>query len=514
MKKLIRLIIIVQVLFISSAWAETATVTLSDIDIIRFEGTIDSLSVAERAGIVTQRIQKAFKDSNLQPSDLIIKENQQATDIFLKDHLVMTLTDGDAQAKSISRDELVRQTSQLIKKAIDKQLLNNKPHGVLKAIVLLVLTTVLFGICLYAIIVFFPRLQNSMEELLRQKLKPIKIHSIEILKTDRVMQILSAFLSLIKTIIILLLLYVYVPTVLSFFPWTAKFAPKLFDFVLSPLKTIFHALVSFLPNLFLVIVISYLAFVVLRFLKLFFTEIEKGEIHINGFYRDWAIPTYKLVRILIWTFALIIIFPYLPGSGSPAFQGISVFLGILLSLGSSSAIANIIGGVVITYMRPFRIGDRVKIADTEGDIIEKNLLVTRIRTTKNVEISIPNSMILNSHIINYSTISYSTGVILHTTVTIGYDVPWRIVHKLLLSAADRTPEILKSPEPFVLQSGLNDFYVSYELNAYTKEPNKMAMIYSVLHQNIQDAFNAEGVEIMSPHYIATRNGNKSTINNG
>ena len=172
---------------------------------------------------------------------------------------------------------------------------------------------------------------------------------------------------------------------------------------------------------------------------------------------------------------------------------------------------NIIGGIVITYMRPFIIGDRVKIADTIGDITEKTLLVTRIRTIKNVDITIPNAMVLGSHIINYSTSAKNKGLILHTTVTIGYDAPWRKVHELLKAAAAATENVLTEPAPFILQTALDDFYVHYELNAYTDKPNIMANIYSNLHQNIQDKFNEGGVEIMSSHYSTIRDGNQVTI---
>lgn len=175
-------------------------------------------------------------------------------------------------------------------------------------------------------------------------------------------------------------------------------------------------------------------------------------------------------------------------------------------------ISNVVAGVILTYMRPFQLGDRVKIADTVGDIIEKTLLVTRVRTIKNVDITIPNSLILGAHIINFSSSSFNPPpLILHTSVTIGYDAPWRTVHELLKKAAAATPHILKTPEPFVLQTALNDFYVSYEINAYTDEPNLMATIYSDLHQQIQDTFNEAGLEIMSPHYTQVRDGNKTTI---
>lgn len=247
---------------------------------------------------------------------------------------------------------------------------------------------------------------------------------------------------------------------------------------------------------------------VIRFSRFLFNEVERQNITLPGFYPDWALPSFKIVRFLIIAFAVVMAFPYLPGSDSPAFKGVSVFLGVLFSLGSSSAVANVVAGVILTYMRAFCVGDRVKIADTMGDVIEKNLLVTRIRTAKNVDVTVPNAMVLGSHIINYSS---SAQLILNTTVTIGYDVPWRQVHELLLAAARSTERIMAEPKPFVLQTALNDFYVSYELNAYTDAPSAMATIYSELHARIQDSFNEAGVEIMSPHYSTLRDGNPTTI---
>lgn len=207
----------------------------------------------------------------------------------------------------------------------------------------------------------------------------------------------------------------------------------------------------------------------------------------------------------------IVIFPYLPGSDSPIFQGVTVLLGLVFSFGSTSAVSNIIAGIVITYMRPFKIGDRVKIGDVTGDIVHKDLLVTRVRTIKNEDVTVPNSTILTNHIINYSSSAVNLGLIIHSTVTIGYDAPWKKVHELLINAALETDGVLKNPLPFVLQTSLDDWYVSYQINAYTNEPNSQASIYSKLHSNIQEKFNEGGVEIMSPHYHAMRDGNTTTI---
>jgi len=314
-----------------------------------------------------------------------------------------------------------------------------------------------------------------------------------------------------RLVAVLLLFYFYLPLVFSFFPWTRGLAGTLFGYLLSPLAAVWRGLLSFLPNIFFIGVIAVVTHYTNRLIGWFFHEVGKGTISLPGFYKDWAAPSFKIVRFLVIAFALVVVFPYLPGAGSPAFQGVGVFLGLLFSLGSASAIGNTIAGVVLTYTRAFNLGDRVKIADTTGDVIEKTLLVTRVRTTKNVDITIPNALVLGSHIINFSSSAQQRGLILHTTVTIGYDVPWKKVHELLISAARSTQDILPEPTPFVLQTSLDDFYVSYELNAYTNQPGIMARIYSELHQNIQDKFNEAGVEIMSPHYSAMREGNQTTV---
>jgi small-conductance mechanosensitive channel len=317
---------------------------------------------------------------------------------------------------------------------------------------------------------------------------------------------------LIRILVIILTVYLSFPLLFSIFPETRMWTATLLKWIINPARQALMAFIAFLPNLFTILVIFFIFRYAIRGIRYFVVQIEKEEIQISGFHADWAQPTFRLLKFLLYAFMLILIFPYLPGSGSPAFQGVSVFLGILLSLGSSSAIANLVAGMVITYMRPFRVGDRVKIGDITGDIVEKTTLVTRIRTVKNEDVTVPNSAVLSSSTINYSTHAArpDSGLIIHTTVTIGYDAPWEDVHRVLLEAAARTGLILKDPPPFVLQTSLDDFYVSYQINGYTKEANNQAMLYSQLHQNIQTCFNEAGIEIMSPHYRALRDGNMTT----
>ena len=303
----------------------------------------------------------------------------------------------------------------------------------------------------------------------------------------------------------------YLTVTLGFFSSTREISHTVSSWVLSQLESLGQSALNYLPDLLVVVVIALATNYLVRLLRLVFGEIRKGNLKIRGFYPDWAEPTEKLIRLLVLCLAVIVAFPYLPGAKSPAFQGISIFLGVLLSLGSSSAVANAIAGVILTYMRSYLVGDWIQIGETTGEVTEKNLLVTRILTPKAEIITIPNATVMSGSVKNYSVEAKKNGVIFHTTATIGYDAAWRTVHQLLISAALATKHVLQQPAPFILQTRLDDFYVAYELNAYTDVPREMLNIFSDLHQNIQDKFNEAGVEICSPHYSSLRDGNVIAI---
>lgn len=295
------------------------------------------------------------------------------------------------------------------------------------------------------------------------------------------------------------------------FSATAPMADTWIDWIKDPVKGIVTAFVEYLPNLGFLVVWGFVIYWSIRILRGLSRWIEESLIVIPGFHPEWAEPTYRILAFLMVAFALVVAFPYLPGGKTPAFQGVSIFIGVLISLGSGSAMGNVISGILLTYTRSFRIGDRIKIGDQTGDVIERSIFVTRIRTIKNEEIFIPNSTVMASPIVNYTQGRLAGGLILYTVITIGYDAPWRQIHQLMAHAATRTDGILKEPPPFVLQTALNDYNVSYQINAYTDRPQEMERIYSDLHQNLQDTFNEAGVEIMSPSYHSVRDGNQVTI---
>ncbi|WP_165498788.1 mechanosensitive ion channel domain-containing protein [Chlorobium sp. N1] len=357
----------------------------------------------------------------------------------------------------------------------------------------------------------FGRLEAVIRSEEDRRLKGFSIQKVQVFTSSQLTLFLLGLSRYVRFGLNALLAFVYLTGLFSIFPQTRGTVQSALGSFFLSIEHAWSGFTEYLPSLFILVVIVVGTRYGLRLIRFLFGEVEKGTITIARFKAEWAVPTYQLVRFLVIALALVLAFPYLPGSSSPAFQGISVFIGLLFSLGSTSVVANVVSGVVLTYTGAFRVGDRVRIADTVGDVVEKGLLVTRVRTIKNEEITIPNGMVMGSHIINYSGESHGGGLILHATVTLGYDVAWRRIHETLILAARKTGGLLAEPAPFVLQTALDDFYVHYEVNAYTDRPHSMASIYSELYQNIQDCFQEAGIEILSPHYGALRDGNASTI---
>lgn len=470
-----------------------------------------SFTAEARAQAISQRIKDLSRDPSFRPSSLSVSDSGETSDIVAGGVVVMTVTDQDAQLAGMDRNALAAKYAARIRQNLESLKKEYSLRSILLGAVYALIATVLLILFLKLLATLFPRFYRRLDAWRGTYIPSLRIQRFELLPAERITGFLMAVAKLLRLVITLNVLYLYASLVLSFFPWTHGYSRTLLGYVVSPLKVIGDALLMYLPNIFYIAVIIVVAFYVTKFIRIIFTEIGRGTIAFANFHPEWAEPTYKIARFAIVAVTAVAVFPYVPGSKSPAFRGISIFLGVLFSLGSTSAVANVVAGVILTYMRAFRLGDRVQIADTVGDVIESSLLVTRIRTIKNVEITIANSMVLNSHIINFSGSIHPDGLILHTTVTIGYDAPWRTVHDLLIGAALTTKNILEKPRPFVLQTALDDFYVHYQINAYTDKPSLMAQTYSDLHQNIQDKFYEAGVEIMSPHAAMVRDGNRVAI---
>ena len=472
---------------------------------------LGSFDANERASTITKRINSLYEEDFFYPDSMKVDAGETTNDIIYNDRIIMSVSEVDALWFDKTRNEVSNEYLNTIRDTVVKYREDNSLVNRIKRIGLALLTLIILFFIIKLIFRLFQKLKTYILDRKDKYLTGLTIKDFKLLNQEQSIKVAELILKIFRLIVVLIVLYFSLPVLFSIFPVTKSYAGLLLGWVLDPAKLVIGAVIGFLPNLFTIAIIFIFTRYAIRGIKYFTDEIAEGRMTLGNFHREWAVPTFQIVKFVMYAMMFVIIFPYLPGSDSPAFQGVSVFLGILVSFGSSSSIANIMAGLVITYMRPFKIGDRIKINDVTGDVIEKTLLVTRLRTIKNEDITVPNSLVLSGHTTNYSTNSKDTGLIVHTTITIGYDVPWKKMHETLIEAAGRTEMLLKDPKPFVLQTSLDDFYVSYQINAYTHDANKQAVIYSNLHQNIQDACNENGIEIMSPHYKALRDGNLSTI---
>lgn len=465
----------------------------------------------ERAINISRKIEKLYEDDFLKADSILVMKSENTFDIIYGEIIIMSISENDAIWYGKGMPELAQSFKETIKNSIVEA---KNENSWLKLIARIGLVLLVIGIA-WAMIWLIGKGYSKLLLFINSKkdkwLKNLSYKDYTFLTAEQELQVVLFLVKIFRWFVYAVLLYITLPIIFSIFPFSRDWADALFHLIWSPFKGVLIAIWEYLPNLFSILVIYFVMKYVIRFVRYIFHEIEAEKLKLSGFHADWAMPTYSIVKILLYAFMFVLIFPYLPGSDSNIFKGVSVFIGVLFSLGSSSAIANMVAGLVITYMRPFKIGDRIKIGDVTGDVVEKTLLVTRIRTIKNEVITIPNSSVLIGNTTNYSSEAIEKGLIIHTTVTIGYDVPWKDMHQALIDAALRTNLILDEPKPFVLQTSLEDFYVSYQINAYTREAGKQALIYSNLHQNIQDVCNERGIEILSPHYRAARDGNMTTI---
>lgn len=465
----------------------------------------------QRAEMIDAAIMQLGKRFTLHPDSVYIESSDIVTDLMYGNKVIASFTDQDGLWEGRSREQLATDKRKIVVQKLKELKEEHSLWQLGKRILYFVLVLAGQYLLFWLTGWLFRKLKVRIQKLKDTRLKPISIQNYELLDTQRQVNLLIFLSNLLRYVIMLLQLLITVPLLFAIFPQTKGLAYQIFSYIWNPIKNILVGIVDYIPNLFAILIICFAVKYLVRLVHYLSREVEAGRLKFGGFYPDWAMPTYHIIRFLLYAFMIAMIYPYLPGAKNGVFQGISVFVGLIISLGSSTVIGNVIAGLVITYMRPFKLGDRIQLNDTIRNVIEKTPLVTRIKTPKNEVVTIPNSFIMSSHTVNYSASAREYGLIIHSEVTIGYDVPWRQVHQLLIEAALNTPGVIDDPRPFVLETSLSDWYPVYQINAYIREADKLAQIYSDLHQNIQDRFNEAGIEIMSPHYMAMRDGNESTI---
>jgi small-conductance mechanosensitive channel len=475
------------------------------------QGISGATTAEERAKIINQRLDRIASDAAITPDSIRIEEQSDASVIKAGETTLFTVRESDREGDQ-TRQQLAEKAVQILRPAITDYRQSRSAKQLIQGILFTALST----LALILFLLFLQRLvSKSMMRLkaaTRADTLDLRLQNFQILGSAATGFLLAGLLQLLRLVLMLVCLYLYTPFVLSQFPATRAIGDSIFNDIIYRINQLASGFIYYLPNLAMIVIITSLTYYVIQFAKLVIIELGRDDAY-PWFYPEWIRPTIRLASFLIIAIALVIIGPYLPGFGSPAFQGISLFLGALLTLGSSSAVANTISGIILIYTRAFKIGDLIRINDITGEVVEKSLFVTRVLTPKHELITIPNSSVLNSNVINFSAISREAKsyLVLHTTITLGYDIPWRTVHEVLIEAAKATTHIVSNPAPFVLQTSLNDYNISYEVNAHTNCPQLMPVIYSELHQNIQDYCNRAEIEILSPAFSALRDGNHSTI---
>lgn len=463
-----------------------------------------------RAERISRRLEEIIHDRTLRDPTVTVTDKEDSSELRAGPHLLMVVTARDAASIGAPRATLAQGYARIFEEAIRAERLRYAPATLIRSGIYGAAATVIFALLAWGIVRATSRLRRRVANRVRRS-EALRAVQTEVVSEARLARAIFGLIAGIRAVLLLLAFDLYLTYVLGLFPWTRAISLKLLNYALAPVRALGLAFVGYLPKLLFLVVIIAVVHVAIRLVHVFFRQIETGRLTFTSFPAEWANPTNKIVRVLLIAFGLVVAFPYLPASDSPAFTGVSVFMGVLVSLASSSALSNIMAGTVLTYTGAFRLGDRVKLGDAFGDIVETSLLTTRLRTIKNEDVTIPNSIVLGTAVTNFTREARTLGLILHTTVTIGYDAPWRQIHELLIEAARATPGILADPKPFVWQTALNDFYVTYEINAYTASPKDMIDIYAVLHSKIQDSFYAAGVEIMSPHFTSVRDGNTVAI---
>ena len=457
---------------------------------------------SHRVENIERKVLQIGKSLRTTTDSVHVFDSELTSDVMCGEVVLVRVSDLDGLWNGTDRRQLAVEHARIIQVKIEQMQeeygLKAKLYGIGAALVLIVVQIIFFRLTMR----FINWIRREIITGLRGRLRSLVFKDYVLLNVEQCKRILLILSRGLQVALIMLQLFISLPLLFSIFPETEKFTWNMINYVWSPLKDIFLSFVFYFPNLVKILVIIFVVRWVLKVIKHMSNEIEVGHLKIEQFYQDWAQPTYQIIRIFIIAFSLIVIWPLLPGSDSGIFKGVSIFVAALFSLGSTASIGNLISGIIITYMRPFQVGDYVQIGDREGTVIEKNAFITRLRDIKENVITVPNNSILSQSTVNYTAaVRQAGGTIVHSDFTFTYKVFREQIEPLLLEAAGRCQLLLKTPPPFVLVTQLEDFYTRYQINAYTQESQRLFEVYSELHKHILDVFRENNLEPTSSHFI-------------
>jgi small-conductance mechanosensitive channel len=478
----------------------TAPVKLDGKILFNVQG-ISSYPAELRAETISTRIKRAAKELPAGADSIKIIESEGRSEIFAGKEFIMNIYDIDARLENVERKTLVTIFSLKIRSSIDLYRYERSSTVLIRRSLYATGVALFLTAFLISVLWLLKRLNSKINDKIRSSADSLEKKSFMLIKSSNLLAAIRAFFSLIKITAYIIVIAGFLQYVLGLLPWTNNLAITTLNLLIKPLKSMGNGLLAYIPSLAFLIVIFLVTRYLLKLIKLLFNGINQGAMDLKNFHPEWAMPTFRIVRLFVIVFAIVIAYPYIPGSQSPAFKGLSVFLGVLFSLGSSSFVSNIIAGYSMIYRMAFKKGDLIQVDDQIGYVEEQKMLVTRLRSHKNEAIVLPNSLLQNSKIINFSAREKDSRLILHTKVGIGYETPWRQVDAMLKLAASRTKGLLQDPPPFVLKESLGDYAINYEINVFCGDVANIKAHYSNLHQNILDVFNENNVQIMTPSYV-------------
>lgn len=473
-----------------------------DGEVLFFVRGTSALPATERVQIIQTKIIEAALRSEDPEIKLTFEESDLGIWIRADGHEVTIVTDADAGLEQIELPVLAQLQGDAIRDAILSYRANRTDEAIVSGAIEAGLWSA--GFLTFTLIILWVRrwLKRRINLVVRRHMQQVETATNAQVQADAIAALIRFGVSLLLLVLFFLGFYYYLSFVLLAFAETRYFAQILLTYVTEPIFQIVSGFIAYIPNLITLVIIAFVTQYIIKGLRVFFDAVEAGTFDLGDFERHWVNPTFNIARVVVIMIGLVFAIPYIPGSDSAAFQGLTILVGAMLSLGSNSVVANMLAGLFVIYRRSTSIGDRIKLGDHVGDVIEIKLMETHLKSIKNELISIPNAQLLNSEVVNYSKRIDGSGLLLHTTVGIGYEEPPEKIEAMLIEAAGRTKGLKARPEPFVLWSALADYAINYQVNAYTTRGNSIPKIKSDLHRHIVDVFNENKVQIMTPSYIA------------
>ncbi len=480
--------------------ATEATVKFFNRDIMTLRSPLLGRSVDLRARTAEANIARVVEQPGT--PKVAFQEIPQGSMILLGGQLVAMFTPGDLD--SLNHQTMAQARAQIARnlgEAVAAAERDHAPRQLVNGVLMSLLATAIAALAMLVLLWVRRQIESRFQRWIEIRVQTLRQESTRHVVTS-MRTFINWFKRLVLWLIALLVLEEWLRFVLGQFGFTQPWSQRMTGWIVGLLSGWGQAIAGAVPGLVAAFVILFLARVLANTLSMTFRAVQSGRFQLFGIDDQLAEPTRKLLVAVIWLFAIAMAYPYLPGAQTDAFKGLSVLVGLMISLGASSIVGQAAGGFTLLYARTMAVGDLVRIGEVEGQVLQIGLFTTRLRNLMGVEISVPNNVVLGGQLHNYSRNPDGPGLWLETGVTIGYDSPWRQVHRLLLGAAARTAKVQTAPAPYVLQTALSDFYVEYKLRARILEPFLRPFVLTELHANIQDAFNEAGVQIMSPNYEA------------